>query len=84
MRLVEHLREVSGRLVRVHAEEERRLHAGVCSEARRMVPPSSGCPVPRLIGSASNTGTGSFSRRYRNARFARYRRSKAATACAGL
>ncbi len=63
VRLVEDLREISGRLVRVDAEEERRLHAGECSEARRMVPPSSGCPVPRLIGSASVAGTGSLSRR---------------------
>ena len=63
VRLVQHLREVPGGLVRVHAEEQRRLHAGVCSEARRIVPPSSGCPVPWLIGSASDAGTGSLSRR---------------------
>ena len=51
---------------------------------RRMAPPASGFPPPALIGWDRASGTGSFSSRYRCARFCRYSRSKLATECAGL
>ena len=54
------------------------------SEARRIVPPASGDPLPWLIGSDRFNGAGNFSKRYNSVRLWRNRRSKLATECEGL
>ncbi len=85
VRVPDHLGEVSGRLVRVHAEEQgngvghRNGYA-----ARRIAPSDTAVALPALTGCARAAGGGAPIISYKRVRLARYSASKRATAAAGL